>query len=160
MNRFYKVTNQQYVDAVGFNGTNMTDEYEDIKLPRRGTVLSAGYDFFAPRDIDLSPEDEVLIPTGIGVELDEDRFLMCVPRSGLGFKYGLGLANTVGIIDADYVHAANGGHIMAKLTSHDKPIHIDKGQAFMQGIILPYFKVDGDMTDTLRVGGLGSTDED
>ncbi len=158
MNRFYKVTNQQYVDATGFSGANMTDEYENIKLPRRGTALSAGYDFFAPHDIDLSPWDEVLVPTGIGVELDEDKFLMCVPRSGLGFKFGLGLANTVGIIDADYACATNGGHIMAKLTSQDKPIHIDKGQAFMQGIILPYFKVTGDKVDSTRTGGFGSTD--
>ncbi len=158
MNQFYKVTNQQYEDATDRIGVNLEDEYNNIKLPQRGTAFSAGYDFFAPYDIDLSPWDEALIPTGVGVELDEDKFLMCVPRSGLGFKFGLGLANTVGIIDADYSHAANGGHIMAKLTSQDKPIHINKGQAFMQGIIIPYFRVDGDMTDTLRVGGFGSTD--
>ncbi len=159
MNRFYKVTNQQYVDAVGANGTDTAGEYEDIKLPRRATALSAGYDFFAPHDIDLSPWDEVLVPTGIGVELDEDKFLMCVPRSGLGFKFGLGLANTVGIIDADYAHATNGGHIMAKLTSQDKPIHIDKGQAFMQGIILPYCRTVDDRADSTRTGGFGSTDK-
>lgn len=158
MNQFYKVTNQQYEDATDRIGVNLEDEYNNIKLPQRGTAFSSGYDFFAPYDIDLSPWDEVLIPTGVGVELDEDKFLMCVPRSGLGFKFGLGLANTVGIIDADYSHATNGGHIMAKLTSQDKPIHINKGQAFMQGIIIPYFRVDGDMTDTLRVGGFGSTD--
>lgn len=76
---------------------------------------------------------------------------MCVPRSGLGFKFGLGLANTVGVIDADYSNAANGGHIMAKLTSQDKPIHIDKGQAFMQGIIMSYFKTDDDHSDGVSV---------
>lgn len=158
MNRFYKVTNQQYEDAVDLAGVNLEDEYNNIKLPQRGTALSAGYDFFAPYDINLSPWEEALIPTGIGVELDEDKFLMCVPRSGLGFKFGLGLANTVGIIDADYSHAANGGHIMAKLTSQDKPIHINKGQAFMQGIIVPYCRTEDDHSDGERVGGFGSTD--
>lgn len=155
MNRFYKVTEQQYLDAAAPFGLG---RYKEIKLPQRGTALSAGYDFFAPCDIDLSPWSEVLIPTGIGVELDEDKFLLCVPRSGLGFKYGLGLANTVGVIDADYCHAKNGGHIMAKLTSRDKPIHIDKGQAFMQGIILPYVKTDDDQANGERTGGFGSTD--
>lgn len=153
MNRFYKVTHQQYAASSGSSG-----EYEEIQLPRRGTALSAGYDFFAPRDIDLPPRSEVLIPTGVGVELDEDKFLMCVPRSGLGFKFGLGLTNTVGIIDADYSGAANGGHIMAKLTSQDKPIHIDKGQAFMQGIIMPYFRTVNDNAGGTRNGGFGSTD--
>ncbi len=156
MNRFYKVTEQQYKDAAGLVRSG---EYKDIELPQRGTALSAGYDFFAPNDIDLSPWGEVLIPTGIGVELDEDKFLMCVPRSGLGFKFGLGLANTVGIIDADYVYATNGGHIMAKITSQDKPIHIDKGQAFMQGIIMPYFRTADDHADNARTGGFGSTDD-
>lgn len=155
MNRFYKVTKKQYMDTTERIDE---DEYANIKMPRRGTALSAGYDFFAPYDIDLPPQSEVLIPTGIGVELDEDKFLMCVPRSGLGFKFGLGLANTIGIIDADYSHATNGGHIMAKLTSQDKPIHIDKGQAFMQGIIVPYFRTYRDMADTKRIGGFGSTD--
>lgn len=158
MNRFYKVTNQQYVDAGELIGANLEDEYNNIKMPRRGTALSAGYDFFAPYDIDLLPWDETLVPTGIGVELDEDKFLMCVPRSGLGFKFGLGLANTVGVIDADYFHATNGGHIMAKLTSQDKPIHIDKGQTFMQGIIMSYFRTVDDKETRTRVGGFGSTD--
>lgn len=153
MNRFYKVDCQQYTDVYEVNG-----EYDDIQLPRRGTACSAGYDFFAPYDIDLPPWSDVLIPTGICVELDEDKFLMCVPRSGLGCKFGLGLANTVGIIDADYFGASNGGHIMVKLTSQDKPIHIDKGQAFMQGIIIPYFRTEDDNAGGTRNGGFGSTD--
>lgn len=155
MNRFYKIANDQYVNATGSINEN---EYDNIQLPRRGTTLSAGYDFFAPHDIDLPPNSEVLVPTGIGVELDDDKFLLCVPRSGLGFKFWLGLANTVGIIDADYSYTSNGGHIMAKLNSRDKHIHIDKGQAFMQGIIMSYVKTYNDNADGTRVGGFGSTD--
>lgn len=45
-----------------------------------------------------------------------------------------------------------------QVSTWKKRKRINKGQAFMQGIIIPYFRVDGDMTDTLRVGGFGSTD--
>jgi len=74
--------------------------YDGIQLPRRATVGSAGYDFFAPFPVAFIPESPVLVPTGVRVRLDPDQFLMCVPRSGLGFKYGMRLRNGTGIIDA------------------------------------------------------------
>ena len=50
----------------------------------------------------------------------------------------------------------NEGHIMAKLQA-DSYFSLDGGKAFMQGIILPYFKVDDDNSDEVRNGGFGST---
>ena len=76
--------------------------YEDIKLPKRATVGSAGYDFFSPIDIVLEPGETIKIPTGIRVEIHEGWVLKCYPRSGLGFKFRLQFDNTVGIIDSDY----------------------------------------------------------
>ena len=81
---------------------------------------------------------------------------MCAPRSGLGFKYGMKLVNTVGIIDADYYQSDNEGHIMAKV-SVSKSVQVDTGKGFMQGIILPYFVTDDDSEDAVRNGGFGST---
>lgn len=61
-------------------------------------------------------------------------------------------------IDADYSGAKNGGHIMAKLTNDgSKRLEIKRGEAFMQGIILPYFKTDDDEATAARTGGFGST---
>ena len=99
MNKFSKVSYEQYAAAVG-GDIDLHAEYAAIKLPKRATSGSAGYDFFAPCDICLSPKEDMKIPTGIRVQLDEDKFLACFPRSGLGFKYRIALNNTVGIIDA------------------------------------------------------------
>ena len=101
------------------------------------------------------------IPTGIRVELDSDKVLFCVPRSGLGFKYGLELCNTIGVIDADYSGSDNEGHIWVELHYpeylNNTTLEIKKGEAMFQGIILPYFKVEDDNVETIRNGGQGST---
>lgn len=158
MNQFYKVDFDKYCEAVVDHVACPAETYNDIKLPKRATMMSAGYDFYAPVSFDLEPGETVKLETGVGVLLEEDKFLMCVPRSGLGFKYRLQLDNTCGIIDADYSGADNGGHIMAKLTNcGQKHVHVDRGEAFMQGIILQYFKTDDDESDAIRTGGFGST---
>lgn len=163
MNKFEKVSFEQYYEAV--KETGMTEDairaqYEKIKLPTRGTQLSAGYDFFSPVNFTLVPGETIKIATGIRVRLDEDKFLALVPRSGLGFKYRLQLNNTIGIIDADYVNSDNEGHIFAKITNDSnegKALIVEKGQGFMQGIILNYFLTEDDKADGVRNGGFGST---
>lgn len=159
--KFTKISEKQF--NLDFN--TAFSNYEDIKLPCRATSCSAGYDFYAPYDIVLSPGGTMKIPTGIRIELDNDKVLLCVPRSGLGFKYGLELTNTVGVIDADYSKSDNEGHIWVKFHYPDYydfdhnygVLEIKKGEAMFQGIILPYFKVDSDNVDTIRNGGFGST---
>ncbi|MDO5425354.1 MAG: deoxyuridine 5'-triphosphate nucleotidohydrolase [Eubacteriales bacterium] len=134
--------------------------YDRIKLPRRATKGSAGYDFFSPLPFSLKPGETIKIPTGIRVEMDENWVLQCYPRSGLGFKYRLQLNNTVGIIDSDYFYSDNEGHIFAKITNDSKEgktVTVDEGTGFMQGIFLEYgITVDDDATE-IRNGGLGST---
>lgn len=83
--------------------------YDQIKIPTRATKGSAGYDFFAPFDMSLTPGVEMKVPTGIRVEIDNGWWLACMPKSGLGFKYRLQLNNTVGVIDSDYFHSDNEG---------------------------------------------------
>ena len=138
-----------------------TGDYDKIKLPARATNNSAGYDFYMTQDVTLSPKESVVIPTGIRWYTDTQFFLMIVPRSGLGFKYQLGLANTIGIIDADYYNADNEGHIMVKLVNNgDKPVSIKQGERFCQGIIIPYLTLTYDsILSNNRTGGFGSSDE-
>jgi dUTP pyrophosphatase len=129
-----------------------------IILPRRATFGSAGYDFYAPFGFTLEPGEDIKFPTGIRIELDSNKFLACFPRSGLGFKYKLQLANSTGIIDSDYFFAANEGNIHVKLCNNgNKRVKINKGDAFMQGIILSFFRVGDDDTNDVRTGGFGST---
>ena len=136
---------------------DIKDMYEKIKLPVRATKGSAGYDFFIPYTVNFNHvEGPVLVPTGIRFECDFDKFLALYPRSGLGFKYGMQLRNTVGVIDYDYFYSSNEGHSMAKVTCEES-FMLEQGTAMMQGIISPYYKVDNDTSDKERDGGFGST---
>ena len=170
--KFHKVSenqfSQRWADVKGsadFAGNEkeqaqMKADYAQIKLPKRATTGSAGYDFFAPYDIEIAPGETVKIPTGIRVEMEENWVLKCYPRSGLGFKYRLQLNNTVGIIDSDYFYSDNEGHIFAKLTNdtnEGKTVTIAKGTGFMQGIFVEYGITVDDDADGVRNGGLGST---
>lgn len=132
----------------------------EIKLPERATKHSAGYDFFAPCDISISPGEDIKIPTGIRAYMQEDEVLMIYPRSGLGFNYYTRLANSTGIIDSDYYYSDNEGHIKIKLRNEgNKELFIRKGDAFCQGIFTKYLLVDGDDFENgkERNGGFGST---
>lgn len=146
--------------AAGMKGANddlIRVIYESIQLPRRATSGSAGYDFYVPYTCSFAPGIPTTLPTGIRVHLRPWQFLMCVPRSGLGFKYGMRLKNSTGIIDSDYVYADNEGHIMAKIDC-DESFSLLPGDRFMQGIILPYHVTDDDEPLKLcRTGGFGST---
>lgn len=165
--KFHKVSEEQFqkdwIDTFGENGEqggDLKEIYEAIKLPRRATAGSAGYDFFAPVDVVLKPGETIKIPTGIRVEMEPEWVLKCYPRSGLGFKYRLQLNNTVGIIDSDYFYSDNEGHMFAKITNDSnegKTVEIKSGDGFMQGIFVEYgITVDDDVTD-VRNGGFGST---
>ena len=163
--QFEKVSLAQFekdwIDTFGNDGYYViTDIYNNIKLPKRATKGSAGYDFFAPAAFTLKPGETVKIPTGIRVEMEYDWVLKCYPRSGLGFKYRLQLNNTVGIIDSDYFYSDNEGHIFAKITNdtkEDKTVEIPEGTGFMQGIFVEYGITVDDDADEIRNGGFGST---
>lgn len=94
--------------------------YDEIKLPSRATPGSAGYDFFLPFSaITLGPGDGVVIPTGIKCSITDGYVLQLYPRSSHGIKHRISLANTVGIIDADYYNnESNEGHIMIALRNN------------------------------------------
>ena len=134
--------------------------YEEIILPKRATIGAAGYDFYAPIDFTLKPDESIKIPTGIKVKISDGWFLAIFPRSGLGFKYRLQLNNTVGIIDSDYYHALNEGHVFIKITNDSKEgkvLLVKKGEAFAQGIFLQFGITDDDEVTSERIGGMGST---
>ena len=138
------------------------DIYGAITLPRRATSGSAGYDFFSTLDVLLQPGESVKIPTGIRARMEEGWVLLLYPRSGLGFKYRLQLANTVGVIDSDYYGSDNEGHIQIKITNDSregKALQIKVGEAFAQGVFTEYGITEDDEAEATRNGGLGSTSE-
>lgn len=156
--KFEKVTLKQFRE--GCDRENAEEIYDGIKLPRRATAGSAGYDFFAPYDIRLAPGETVTIPTGIRALIEQGWVLKLYPRSGLGFKYRLQLNNTVGIIDSDYSQSDNEGHIFIKLTNDSnegKTLEIPAGTGFAQGIFVEYGITVDDDAEGVRNGGFGST---
>ena len=163
--KFEKVSYEQfkkdYIDCFNEESDEKIKEiYDNIKLPKRATKGSAGYDFYSPITFTLKPCETIKIPTGIRVKIEDGWFLANFPRSGLGFKYRLQLNNTVGIIDADYYNALNEGHIMSKLTNdskENKEVLMTAGNGFIQGIFLPFGITFDDESDEIRTGGFGST---
>lgn len=163
MNKFEKVSYEQFEkDCLELIGPTIDSEwlhtiYDSIKLPRRATYNSSGYDFFTPFELSLDSE-WLTIPTGIRWVCDEPKVLLIVPRSGQGFKYGLSLRNTIGVIDADYCNAANEGHILAKISTEEN-CTIEQGKGFIQGIIVPFAVTQSEENIfKTRTGGFGSTD--
>ena len=160
--KFEKVSFEQFQS--GFDGEFTLEEikemYENLQLPKRATKGSAGYDFFAPFDINLNPGQTIKVPTGIRSSMEDGWVLKLYPRSGLGFKYRLQLNNTVGIIDSDYYYSSNEGHIFAKITNdsnENKIVSIKKNTGFIQGIFLEYGITYDDEVEEIRDGGFGST---
>lgn len=167
MNRiaaFEKVSRERFLtdwtDTFGTAREAAEQIYQAIRLPKRATAGSAGYDFFSPQTMTLKPGESVKIPTGIRARMREDYVLMLFPRSGLGFKFRLQLNNTVGIIDSDYYNSDNEGHIFLKLTNDSREgrtVEIPAGTGFAQGIFLPFGITEEDDATEIRNGGFGST---
>ena len=166
---FEKVSYEEFDNALAqlnarFAKSEFDRMYDSIKLPVRSTELSAGYDFFSPIGIHVPANANIIIPTGIKVDLSScpmpeiKKFLALYPRSSFGFKYGMRLMNTVGVIDQDYYNNPdNEGHIIVAIHS-DEEFDLEEGTKFCQGIIQPFFTISPDeVVTTKRTGGIGST---
>ena len=173
---FEKITREQWVKDVinSYQLEYLTEGhfekinklYDGIKLPKRATKYSAGYDFYVNGDVVIPWGDSYIIPTGIrwvcDKEEDKNKVLQIYPRSGIGFRTGVRLMNTVGIIDADYWEGNNEGHIMVKLYNPmNASFEIKDGEAIVQGVITEYHTCDDEEEIVeKRTGGMGSTDKE
>lgn len=134
---------------------------ERAKLPFRATQGSAGADLFAciDKDIVIAPQERVLIPTGIAIELESvETGAFIFPRSSLSSKHGISLANCVGVIDSDYR-----GEVKIPVINHSNESYtIRDGERIAQMVILPvvlplFIEADN-LNKTERAdGGFGST---
>lgn len=83
----------------------------DIACQTFGKVEFKGYNNFNSAfnrpmkngNIYIGPHERVLIPTGLILDIPENYSVRIHPRSGISLKQGLTLANSEGVIDADYV---------------------------------------------------------
>lgn len=161
---------------------------EDLTMPIRKTIDSAGYDMCAAEDIVIPPYFSImneldhswakeqtlsevaemtrglrptLIPTGMKCQMDRGQYLELSVRSSCPLKYWIILANGVGIIDRDYYNNPdNEGEIFFQVINLSPfSIKIQKGEAIGQGIIKEYLTANDDnFSPSTRIGGFGSTD--
>ena len=130
----------------------------DTKLPIRSDNGSAGYDFYSPTSVEISPGQKSTIWTDIKSYMLKDEVLKIYPRSSMGIKFGVSLANTTGIIDSSYYsNPDNDGNIgICIVNNSEENYSVSAGDRIGQGIFQKYLVADND--DTLneeRLSGIG-----
>ncbi|MBW9212232.1 MULTISPECIES: deoxyuridine 5'-triphosphate nucleotidohydrolase [Terrabacteria group] len=158
--KFEKVSYEQFKKDFlkqGYGEEEIEKAYQFVQLPKRSTAGSAGYDFVCPLDVNINQAGQ-LIPTGIRARIKVGYVLLVVPRSSLGFKCRLALDNSIGVIDRDYYQSDNEGHILVKVHA-SKTVDLKAGDRFVQGIFVQYGLAEEEEVETMRNGGIGSTNE-
>ena len=135
---------------------------KEFALPRYATTGSAGLDLLAclPKAQDIEPGKVMLVPSGIAIHLgDPNHMAMLAPRSGLGIKQRIILANSVGIIDSDYQNEIK----VALWNVGDKSYTVEPGERICQLIVVrvdqPQLECVTEFSATTdrALGGLGHT---
>lgn len=133
----------------------------DAQLPKRETSGSAGHDLRAciSEDVILPAGGSLRLPTGIAIEMESaDYVAIIAARSSMAAKYGVTMANGIGVIDSDYR-----GEISVLLYNHsqeDFVIHPGDrvAQLLLLPVDLPYIVEVEELSQTQRgEGGFGST---
>lgn len=133
---------------------------EYATCPEYATDGSLGMDLSAAisEPITIKAGGRELIPTGFAIQIPDGWGAFVFPRSGLSFKKGITMCNSVGVIDTDYT-----GEI--KVAAHnisDSDYTINRGDRIAQLVFLPVEKARLIMSDNLDntergAGGFGST---
>jgi len=147
--------------------------HPNAKTPTYGTEHAGCFDLYALSvngshhlGSNVHEGYPVVCETGVAFEIPAGQVMLVFSRSGHGFIFDTRLANSVGVIDADYR-----GSVKVKLTCDIDtadampPLFVRPGDRVAQAIILPYEKVEfieaDELTDTARgTGGFGSTGKD
>ena len=134
---------------------------ENAKVPFRATGGSAGLDLCAAIEepITLKGGATAVIPTGIAIALPSNEYgAFIFPRSGLAVKHGIGLLNSVGVVDSDY----RGEVMVGVINQISEEYVIQPGERIAQMVIMPVSMMPveevEELDDTVRGdGGFGST---
>ena len=127
-------------------------------LPTYATEGSACFDLRAVHNGVVKPGCAMEFATDLAFEVPPGWVMKLYSRSGHGFKHGVRLANTTGIIDSDYR-----GHVPVML-SNDSGVafYVAFGdrvaQAMLERVEPVEFEEADALSDTARgMGGFGST---
>jgi len=132
-----------------------------VRLPFYATDGAAGMDLSAciPEAVTILPWSRAMIGTGLALELPSPEYVALVfPRSGLASRFGISLANAVGVIDSDYT-----GEIVCPVQNNSpEPFTLNPGDRIAQILFLPVARAVLETVDELAPsergeGGFGST---
>ena len=137
----------------------------NVKTPTRGTIGSAGIDFYVPNDYPnslrrVAPGERYFIPSGIKANVPEGYALIAMNKSGVALKKGLMVGACV--VDSDYqgeihLHLVNTG---------TNDVTIEAGEKLTQFLLIPVDHCPVEVVDetdlfddetTRGSGGFGST---
>jgi len=132
----------------------------DIPLPRYMTPRAAAMDIYAAieKDLVLEAGKIALIPTGFAMAIPDGFEAQIRPRSGLAVKFGVGIINSPGTIDADYR-----GEIKIGVINHgEKRFTFRRGDRIAQMIINRVYQAGLEVVKELdetdrNAGGFGHT---
>ncbi|MFM8192117.1 MAG: dUTP diphosphatase [Actinomycetota bacterium] len=132
---------------------------KELPLPRYAKPGDAGADVFSRIDLEIAPGSRALVPTGISIALPDGYAAFAHPRSGLAIKYGVGMVNAPGTIDAGYR-----GELQIILINHDpqETFSIKRGDRIAQLVFQKVESAEFIEVETLPGsgrgdGGFGST---
>lgn len=79
----------------------------------------------------VQPQFRALIPTGLIFNVPSGHVIKMYPRSGMSLKFGITLANNVGVIDSDYVEET----FVILYNISDTPVSIFHGDRIAQAML-------------------------
>jgi dUTP pyrophosphatase len=130
-----------------------------LPLPAYAQPGDAGADLRTSVDIVLAPGERAMVPTGVAIALPDGYAAFVHPRSGLAARFGVGIVNAPGTVDAGYR-----GEIKVLLVNHDTatPVQLSRGdriaQLIVQRVEQVHFQPVEELPDSARgAGGHGST---
>ena len=130
-------------------------------IPSYSTIGSSGADVYAAIDepVTIHPGETKIVPLGFSLSVPQGFGVFLLPRSGLGTKSGIVLANLVGLCDSDYR-----GEYMAAIwyRKDGEAFTINPRDRIAQIVIMPTHHVEFEEVEELDktergAGGFGSS---
>lgn len=131
-----------------------TEDSRDLPLPAYHSAQAAGMDLTAAvrEDVTIEPGSVALIPTGLMLAIPAGCEGQVRPRSGLALRYGLGVMNSPGTIDADYR-----GEVKVILFNFgQESFTVKRGDRIAQLVISTFERVNLHYVSALSESGRGS----
>lgn len=99
-------------------------------MPTRAHVADAGLDLYTPHRVVLHAHSNIVVDTGVHIQIPEGYVGILKSKSGLNVKHDI---TGTGTIDSGYT-----GSIRVKLYNHGDNFHVfEKGDKLIQLVLLP-----------------------